>query len=359
MRYTADEPLTFKFQFTNPQGQPTSMFSKSGRFDGAVLTLDKQPYAAETLLEIAQRENRMAITALTSPTEATSMLLSFGSKKVATRVKEALDIVRSRHWAEKHRQELTTRGRGGAYRDAECGQCGAAIVLSDMPVTPQVFCPYCDTLATVDGNGDAPPNEAEFRVCDSCHLFSKPQKFTVMYVWFLLVVYGWWTQEKWCCRGCMRGEAWKMVFGNLPFVIGFPFALVQLVRSYSGSLVGGAFRELDTGNVRAKRGDVAGALTHYRAILERVPHSAGVKFNLGQGLLKQGEFAHAAKSFEAALADCANYAPAYGQLRQLYAHLGETQKLKTLNAQWDDAERQAEDADDEDAESIAEAPQMT
>lgn len=348
MHYSADVPLTFKFQFTNNEGQPTSMFSKKGNFDGSVLTLDKRAIPAETILSVERRENRMAVSTIISPTEAESLLLSVGSKSVAKQLKEALDVVRSRHWAEKHRQELTQNGRGGAYRDAECGQCGAVIVLSDMPVTPQVFCPFCDTLATVNATDDVPPNETEFRICDSCHLFSKPQKFTVMYIWFVIVAYGWWTQEKWCCRGCMRGEAWKMFLGNLLFLIGLPFAVVQLVRSYSGAMVGGAFRGLDSGNVRAVRGDVAGALAHYRAILERVPHSAGVKFNLGQGLLKQGQHEHAAKSFEAALQDCANYGPAFGQLRQLYVHLGETQKLKALEFQWGTAESQAEAASDDD-----------
>ncbi len=349
MRYTVDEPLKFKFQFLNEQGQATSLFSKKGEFDGEVLVLDKVSYPGNTLVAVERREQRMAVSALTSATSVETLALTFGSKAIAVQVKQALDVARSAHGAEAHRQDLVRRGRGGAYRDAECGQCGATIVLSDLPITPQLHCPYCDTLATIQAADDIPVNEHEFHLCDACHLFSRPQKFTVMYFWFVIVAYGYWTEEKFCCKGCMRGAAWKMLFGNLLFVLGVPWAAVQLIRSYSGSVVGGAFRGLDSGNVRARRGDAAGALKYYRSILERVPHSAGVKFNLGQGLIMQQDYASAAKSFEAALRDCANYFPAYGQLRQMYSHLGETEKLRELDLRWGHVERGESAADGETA----------
>jgi thioredoxin-like negative regulator of GroEL len=142
----------------------------------------------------------------------------------------------------------------------------------------------------------------------------------------------------------MRGDAWKMLFGNLLFVIGVPVAIVQLLRSYGGSVVGGAFKGLDTANLKARKGDLLGALAGYRTILQRVPHSAGVKFNLGRALIDQHETARAAETLRLALDDCSNYAPAYQLLVPCYEQLGETDKLEALRQMWDDEEDDDEEA---------------
>jgi tetratricopeptide (TPR) repeat protein len=132
----------------------------------------------------------------------------------------------------------------------------------------------------------------------------------------------------------MRGDAWKMLFGNLLFVIGVPVAIVQLIRSYGGASVGGLYKGLDSGNIAARKGDLVKAVESYRNILSQVPTSAGVKYNLGMALLAQRNQDKAAASFEKSLEDCSNYVPAYGQLRMLYQQAGETQKLKKLEEMW-------------------------
>ena len=75
-----------------------------------------------------------------------------------------------------------------------------------------------------------------------------------------------------------------------------------------------------------------------------MPHSAGLKYNLGLALLKQGDTARAAETFQLALDDCSNYAPAYHVLSRCYEQLGETARLAELKAMWDDGsdEPQAE-----------------
>ena len=125
-----------------------------------------------------------------------------------------------------------------------------------------------------------------------------------------------------------------MLFGNLLFVIGVPVAVVQLCRSYGGAIGIGPFAGLDTANINAQKGNVIPALDGYRAILDRVPHSAGVKYNLGLALMNQNEIERAAETFRLALDDCSNYAPAYHSLAECYQRLGETDKLAELNRIW-------------------------
>ena len=351
MQYSKANPLEFKFHWLNEQGYPTTTFRKKGSLDGEILILEDVQLPVAVILETVVRENRIVISAFTgdeaNPTAV--LLIQPASNKVTDELKAGLDIARSAAWAQHHRETLEKKGLGHTYRDAVCAVCDATLILTDMPHSPQLYCHFCDSLTTTDA-GDAPiKNEEAFKICEECGMYSKPQKFTIFYFYFLLVVYGWWSKSTWRCPACMRGEAWKMFFGNLLFVIGVPVAVVQLFRAYGGNVVGGTFKGLDTGNIRARKGDVAGALEQYRAILDRVAYSAGVKYNLGLALLAQGDDQRAADSFELALQDCTNYAPAYQQLQLLYQQLGETERLKELEQIWSTAI----DEDDEHPEESA------
>jgi hypothetical protein len=197
--------------------------------------------------------------------------------------------------------------------------------------SPQISCQFCHCVATVEG---ARPEEKQYRLCDECGRYSKPRQFTIFYFYFLLVIYGWTSRSTWRCPGCMRKEAWKMLFGNLIFVLGVPVAITQLIRSYGSDQVLGKFKGLDTGNLKARRGNVNGALQQYEAIMDRVPYAAGIKYNLATALLASGDPEKAAQVYELALDDCSNYAPAYQQLRALYAQLGRKAELVELERMW-------------------------
>ena len=334
---TSQDPLEFKFQFLDETGNAKSFLRKKGRFEDRVLTLDDVEIPAAAMADCQVLEKRMLFAVPDGEGGLGSLMVDLPSASTAADLKTRVDAARSRQWADAYCEDLEKKGRGGSYREAECPRCVATLVLSDMPETPQVFCNYCGTLST-QGQA-APPAEATHRLCEECGMYSQPAKFTVFYFYFLLVVYGWRSRTKWCCKGCMRGDAWKMLLGNLPFVLGVPVAVTQLVRAYSGgSVVEGQFAGLNAANVAARKQDWDKAVAGYRAVLERVGVSAGVKYNLGAALRSAGREEQAARSMELALADCANYTPAYANLRELLPALGEHEKLAELAAQWDEAE---------------------
>ena len=333
---TSEEPLAFKFHWMDEKGQGVGFRRKKGRFDGATLTLDETEVPAGAISNVSVRDERMI---LTVPTEegTVGLAILLPAKQTAADLKAALDVARSAAWAAHHRDELARRGRETAYRDAVCPACAATVVLSDMPKTPQLFCTFCGTLSDRDDQQIAPIAELQtYRLCDECGYFSQPKKFTVFYFYFLLVVYGWHSRTTYRCPACMRGDAWKMLFGNAPFLLGVPVAVTQLARSYSADIGNGPFAGLDAGNRAARAGKFPKAIEKYRAILDAHGHAAGIKYNLGLALLGQDDKLRAAQTFRLALEDCANYAPAYLQLRPLYEELGETERLAELKRQWDD-----------------------
>lgn len=340
MRVTSEQPLEFRFHWLNDQGQQQGFLRKKGSFDGETLALDDVEIPAAAIAHVESRDNRMAMTAMTADGKPATVMLMPATRKDTDRIKTALDIARSDVWAKMHRDDLVKQGRGHAYRDAQCPQCGATLILTDFPQTPQLFCRFCQALSTVSADADPAPGEQHLRICDECGMFSKPRRFTIFYFYFLLVAYGYRYRMTWRCPACMRGDAWKMLFGNLIFVLGVPVALTQLFRSYGGTDFAGPFKGLDAGNIRARKGDFGGALDQYRAILERVPCSAGINYNLGLALRHQGDAARAADAFAAALENCSNYTPAYAHLRELYADLGETRKLTQLNEIWGETDEE-------------------
>jgi hypothetical protein len=171
-----------------------------------------------------------------------------------------------------------------------------------MPPSPQVYCPFCHTLGTMDALAGPIKAEAQYRLCDQCGMYSKPRKFTIFYFYFLLVLYGFYQKETWRCPACMRPEAWKMLFGNLLFVIGVPVALVQLFRSYGGTDIGRLFAGLDSANLKARQGNLAGAIEAYRRILTEHPVAAGIKYNIGLAALSKNDLGWGCRDVPACLA---------------------------------------------------------
>jgi len=330
----SNEPVQFKFKWINEQGQETGFLRKRGEFKNDTLHLDTTELPTAALLDVVIRDNRMGITVLTKEGGSQGFGISVSGGVSARNLKKWIDVSRSSHWAKSHKEALEKKGEGHHYREETCPECHATLILSRMPHTPQLYCHFCDALMTVGDPKAVPVGERALKLCDSCGMFSKPRKFTIFYFYFLLVVYGWRQQITWRCPACMRGDAWKMLFGNLMFILGVPVAITQLIRSYGGDIAGGPFKGLDSANLKARKGDFTGAIGKYRNILGQIRRSAGIKYNIGLGLLKE-QPKLAAESFESALQDCANYQPAFRALLQCYQTLGEKQKLQALKHTWD------------------------
>ena len=322
----------FKFKWIAEDGSEEGFLRKKGSFDGNTLTLDDAQIPADSILSLETRGNRAIFTIHTGESEPSVCAIAVSGIS-ARRLKGVVDISRSASWAKAEKEDLNQRGQGHLYHETQCRHCNAIITLSRMQITPQLYCSFCDTLTTIKDAQPAPSTEKSLRICDECGMFSKPKKFTIFYFYFLFVIYGFRQNTTWRCPGCMRGEAWKMLFGNLIFILGVPVAIVQLIRSYGGSVTG-KFAGLDKANILARKGKTAQALAQYREILKRVPVSAGLNYNIGFGLLEtKPELAM--DSFERALTNCANYTPAAQLLAHCYTKLGNTEKLRQLQYTWD------------------------
>lgn len=326
----------FSFKYLK-NGQPQGFRSKKGSFDGQTVTLDDTQFPVAIIQAIETRQNYIFFVLPSESGEHVTLpiILTSGSAK---QLKMALDRSRSGIWAQLRQEKLNEQGRGDEFRAVNCPHCAAVIDLSGMPQTPQVYCRFCDSLLTDPAYGVGAANEASFCICDQCKMFSAPKKYTLFYFYFLLVVYGWYSKPTWCCPLCFRPQAWKMFLANAPFLVGVIPAMVQLSRAYGSDKLGGQYAGLHKANGKALSGNFAAAIQGYQAILERVPHAAGVHYNLGMALLKRNEMDRAAEAFRLSLADCGNYTPSAHTLADIYRHQGRTDELAELEAIWNGPE---------------------
>jgi len=165
-------------------------------------------------------------------------------------------------------------------------------------------------------------------------MYSRPRKFAIFYFYFLVFTFGIHHDSTERCSGCMRKSAWKMVLGNLFGVLGLPFALMQLYRSYSTRSLTGQFQGLDTANLLAGRGKVEAALEKYDVIMDNAPENAGVKFNIALGLMIKRDYEHAQRMFEMSLDDCSNYWPAVNGLVDCLQKQGKDREIRAVAKIW-------------------------
>ncbi|MEL6896442.1 MAG: hypothetical protein AAFP90_10095 [Planctomycetota bacterium] len=325
---TSTMPLQeFKFHFLNEQGVATTIFRRNGSFDGAILRLDDVIIPIDTVQSTDVQDNRLVIVSATQPPVHLLQMRS------AADLKNNIDRSASAYQAAEMRSRMESEGRLSEFRSALCGFCNATVNLTGFAESPQVYCDCCDAIQTVSMQSPV-PKENDYNLCDECGMYSRPTKFTSFYFYFLFVVYGWFSDTRYCCPTCSRGTAWKMVFVNAIFLLGFPYSVYQLIRSYMADSLSGPMAGLHASNVAARNGNFAKALLGYERILERVPVAAGLHFNLAWTLAQSGQMEQAIAAADASLADCSNYHPAAMLQLSLYQSLGNQIEVQRLAKQW-------------------------
>ena len=124
-----------------------------------------------------------------------------------------------------------------------------------------------------------------------------------------------------------------MLFGNIFGLLGLPVAVTQLIRSYRGRVEKGPLKGLDDANILANRGKIDRALDRYDVLMDNLPINAGIKYNIGSGLLTKGDAVHAESMFLLSLEDCSNFAPSLSGLLFCYQQLGKDAERKQLEFQ--------------------------
>ena len=299
-------PYKFKFSRVDSNGQSTQIFSSTGYLEHDEIKLGKKTYRLESIIQVSINQKYIALLgAEDDESWAETIMINRGDPAA---IKRFIDKRCSRRWAQLRKEALSKKGLEGEFRAIDCKYCGATNDLTGFKRTPQVLCQFCDTIFTEQDEPDK--RDLKYRICDECAYYGQPRPFTEFYLVFLVFFtwYSWETRVK--CHNCMRRSAWKMVFANFIFILGLPYALGQLIRSYMGAKIQSKYQKLEAANAYAKSLNVNKASDLYEEILEIHHPAAGVQYNLALAHLTASNFDEALIEAKDALSSCANYYPA-------------------------------------------------
>lgn len=333
--------MRFTYKSLDALGQATTWMSQSGRIEDGQLVLVDIRIELTTVVATHLADKVLAISYRDGETQSVQTLLLSIEPQTALKVKQHIDVVRSSYHV--HQQEALARANGELewFRKVECPVCHATLNLTAFEPTPQIFCDYCETLSTVPPQPETPSNESEYRLCEGCGMYARPRVFTEFYFYYIVILYGFWTNQSRKCPACMRGAAWKMLAINFLFVLGIIPSVWQLVRAYASDHTVSSFRGLHGANLNARRRKYSAAIRTYQAICDQVPAAAGVHYNLGHALAQNQEWQRASVAFELALADCSSYRYAAGGLMHCYELLGMHAELEQMRKLWGEEEVEA------------------
>lgn len=325
--------LEFKYKDLTANGQEAGLFSKKGSVTDDAVTFEGNPIPIAAILKTARRQDRLILSFVGQREPVVTIAVAVKGKGPEP-VKRTIDLLCSKRWVDVKRKSLAEKGRAAELRTEPCPHCDCAVDLTGFATTPQLFCPFCETLVTRDETL-RPKDEPTYRLCDHCGLYSQPKTFTTFYFVFLFVVYWFSHRTDTRCNACMRGEAWKMLFANLLFVLGIPSALWQLVRAYAGgSTLSPAFAGLDAANAQARKGNAAAADALYEKLLDRLGASAGVRRNRALARFGAQNVDGALAEALLALKDCSNYAPVASLVAELLNRLGRKEEAEAFVKKW-------------------------
>lgn len=307
------KPFEFKFRFVQ-NGQPQGLGTSKGFATDTALNLNGEELAYRNIIDSSIRDNRLVLVlAPNAPLGPKTIkrvqdlryLVLEVYKNMAQELKKHVDRFSSTIFAENHRQQLVSEGKGNQFRAVTCPHCNATVDLSDHQTSSYVYCRFCGSILSnglqIVANGDT------YGTCDECHMYDRVRGYTVFNFYFLLVVYGYSMKRHFVCDACALKLAQRALLVNLLFLLGVPSAIYMWIKSQSGREP--YFQDLAKANKLALKGKYQEADEIYDKLFSLYPEHPGLLMNKGLGHLHgkdgNGGMGYLGRSLRA----CANYIP--------------------------------------------------
>ena len=311
---------SFKFRFV-ASGHTKGYFARWGSTSENGLTLAGETVPYETIKSAALRDRRFVIgftekdvlgpTLQSYLSEGNYIVLEIYNIE-ASELKRILDGAISSRELSQLRETLEACGKGDTFRQAHCPLCGAAIDLSELPVTDYTYCPYCETLfndegVVTDGN--------KYRICQCCNLYGQVRWHSEFFFYFYVVISAWRYHRRHLCSTCARSVFWRMLVGNALFIIGLPHTLLLLIRTFMGREQ--HLKILPSANAYLKSGKMDKATELFEQMRQHLPEHPGLLFNEAIGRLEAEEPNKALDLIQRSLESCANFRPSHEMLQRI------------------------------------------
>jgi tetratricopeptide (TPR) repeat protein len=302
--------LNFKYGYANT----FRMFASNGAASTTAINLNGEEIPYTNIVETSSRDKRFIVVlapntqvgAKTSKHLQNSRFFVLDIvKPKAEELKKHIDLYGSAIWAENHRKQLISTGKGDTFSAATCPHCGATVDMSESERTAYIYCPYCASIVNYNqkiiSNGDV------YNICDECHMYDRIRGYTVFHFYFLLVVYGYSVKRRFVCDTCATSLAQRTLLLNLVFILGIPSAIYMWIKAQSGR--DPYFQDLAKANKLARKGKYQEADEIYDKLFSLYPEHPGLLMNKGLGHLHGSDGNGGIGFLTRSLKACGNYLP--------------------------------------------------
>lgn len=322
MSSSSPSPLDLDFRYAMDSNGQTSGRLRRGVATSQEIVLKDDRIAFEDIHDTSRRDHRLFFK-LSPEVELSEKMKKFvldGDilvlqilKTPAGDVEKHIDRHCSAIAGERERERLAAEGLGHLYRSVQCPHCSATIDLTSAGRTPYTYCRFCESIfdewGALTSDGDL------YRSCDKCGLYGHTQGHTILYFYFLVLIYGFSIRRRHLCDSCGFKIALRTLAANLVFLVGVPCALLNLIRSRPRH--DKQRKLLSTANELCAKGQIHEAEPLYQEAAGARPLHPGLLLNLAIGHLRAGRGPDAVGLIDRSLGACTNYAPAIQLIRQL------------------------------------------
>lgn len=298
----------FRFRLQKPEGKNGRW--QDGRFerDGIILGEDKiffqdiydtQHYGKYVVITLFPFATISKVISDSIMPNTFSIVMKVG--ELAEAVEYGIDAKISENW-------LKNKVKGMSYQEQKklhvvtCPNCTSKLDLTGVVKTNNIYCYYCDNL--FDRNGIVRFSSKQYQICPECNYYGRVQDYHE----YLISLKGFTHRKHFCCDTCTLRIFRRTFFWNLfPFVVGAFLSLREWMKSQRDRnpyMLG-----LAKANLLAQDGKLIKADEEYTSILTKNFGHPGIHYNYGLASLAAGNPERAAKEFQIALQNCANYEP--------------------------------------------------
>lgn len=203
-------------------------------------------------------------------------------------------------------ERLRKEGNEDLIRSEQCRICRSEVDLSGVPDADYIYCRYCGSIFSA--RHDLVIDADTYGTCDQCGMFDRVQRYNEFYFYFLVLAWGYRSQQRFTCDACANTLFYKTLFANILFIVGVPNSISIKIRSLIGR--DARLADLARANRLARSGRFAEADPIYDQILERWPNHPGVLTNRTIGHINGNDFDGGKIHLLRALTACFQYPPA-------------------------------------------------
>ena len=310
-----DKVFSFKFKFVDFESkQAKGMLANRGYVDDKDLVLKDIHIPLVWIIDSYSREKRMglAFSNLDKLDESIIKYINKGAVALevsgvkADELEDTINRKSSVLFADLHRKKLEEEGKRDLFKAFICPKCNSTIDFSGYKTSEYIYCPYCNSVLNQSLKLISDRNT--FSHCDECNLFNFVKKYTVFNFYFLLLIYGFQTHERYLCGNCASTIGKKTLLQNLIFILGVPSAIYMILRARKNNQKGE--NELRKANENVLNGDFRTADSYFNELRNLYHHHPGIVYNQARAHMIGKDYQNGVDFLIESLDYCSNYGPA-------------------------------------------------